>query len=260
MRLSPGRMVDEALVYAREAGVADFGRNLGRSVRDNPLPVALVGVGLAWLMAGGRPGTAGASAGSASGNGDDLAGRARAAAAAMTRRAGETQEAFEQRLYDAKAGVLGLKRSAEDTVSDFRARVDAGLEEASRHYGRLRDQTAEALRDGSRRAGEAASQTLGQLQEQPLLMAALGVSLGAALGALLPTTQVEDDLMGEAGDAVREHAAAGASQAMAAAERVAGRAADAACDAAQDEAQGAVGEEPARDEPMPPPPGGRPGL
>ena len=34
----------------------DLGRNLGRAVRDNPLPALLTGVGLAWLMAGtGRP-------------------------------------------------------------------------------------------------------------------------------------------------------------------------------------------------------------
>ena len=28
----------------------ELGRNLGRSLRDNPIPVALIGVGLGWLL------------------------------------------------------------------------------------------------------------------------------------------------------------------------------------------------------------------
>jgi hypothetical protein len=261
-RLSPGRMIDEAMVYAREAGVGDFGRNLGRSVRNNPLPVALVGVGLAWLMAADRRGGALVHGTTSGGTAEDLAGRARAAAAALTRRAGETQDAFDQRVDDAKAGILGLKRGAEDTVSGFRARVEEGLREASLRYGRMRDQASdmrdqatETLRDGSRRAGDAASQALGQLQDQPMLMAALGVSLGAALGALLPPTQTEDDLMGEAGDALREQAAAGAGEAMSAAGRVAEEAADATREAVRDEVQTRTDD---AHEPAPLSPGNRP--
>ncbi len=48
-RLSPGQMLDEALTYAKTGAGADFTRNLGQSVRDNPLPVALAGLGLGWL-------------------------------------------------------------------------------------------------------------------------------------------------------------------------------------------------------------------
>ena len=49
-RLSPPSLIDEALGYAKDNGGADFVRNLGRQVADNPLPVALMGAGLAWLM------------------------------------------------------------------------------------------------------------------------------------------------------------------------------------------------------------------
>ncbi|WMT91070.1 DUF3618 domain-containing protein [Pelagibacterium sp. H642] len=48
-RLSPGQLVDEALRFTREGPGADFTRNLGRSVVNNPLPVALMGMSLAWL-------------------------------------------------------------------------------------------------------------------------------------------------------------------------------------------------------------------
>lgn len=50
-RLSPGQMVDELLGYARNNGGGEFVANLGKSVTNNPLPVALLGVSLVWLMA-----------------------------------------------------------------------------------------------------------------------------------------------------------------------------------------------------------------
>ena len=49
-RLSPGQMMDEMLDYARGSGGADFARNLGAAVRDNPVPVMLIGAGIGWLM------------------------------------------------------------------------------------------------------------------------------------------------------------------------------------------------------------------
>ena len=49
-RLSPGEMVDQAIGYVKESGGGEFGRNLMLSVRDHPIPVALIGVGVAWLM------------------------------------------------------------------------------------------------------------------------------------------------------------------------------------------------------------------
>jgi len=45
---------------------------------------------------------------------------------------------------------------------------------------------------------EDASQSIARLiEEQPILMAALGAALGAAVGAALPLSQAEKDLLGE---------------------------------------------------------------
>ena len=62
LRLSPGQLFDQGLHYLRSSGGAEFFSNLGGSAKQNPMPVALVGIGLAWLMASGRPARAGASA------------------------------------------------------------------------------------------------------------------------------------------------------------------------------------------------------
>jgi ElaB/YqjD/DUF883 family membrane-anchored ribosome-binding protein len=50
-KLSPGQMVDELFNYAKNNGGGDFVANLGKNVSGNPLPVALIGISLLWLIA-----------------------------------------------------------------------------------------------------------------------------------------------------------------------------------------------------------------
>jgi hypothetical protein len=50
-RLTPGRVIDQVIDHAREGPAAEFLRNLGREVRENPMPLVLIGIGIAWLMA-----------------------------------------------------------------------------------------------------------------------------------------------------------------------------------------------------------------
>ena len=49
-KLAPGTVVDQAVHYFREGGGVELSRNVARSMRENPIPVALIGVGLGWLM------------------------------------------------------------------------------------------------------------------------------------------------------------------------------------------------------------------
>lgn len=49
-KLSPGQLVDELLAYAKGGG-GEYVSSLKRNITANPLPVALLGVSLAWLMA-----------------------------------------------------------------------------------------------------------------------------------------------------------------------------------------------------------------
>jgi len=52
-KLSPGQIVDQLMSYGKVNG-GEFAANLGKTAMSNPLPVALLGVSLIWLMA--RPG------------------------------------------------------------------------------------------------------------------------------------------------------------------------------------------------------------
>lgn len=48
-RLTPGQLIDEIAAYAQETG-SGFAADLGKTIRENPIPTALVGVGLLWFL------------------------------------------------------------------------------------------------------------------------------------------------------------------------------------------------------------------
>lgn len=54
-KMSPGQIIDEMTSYFRFSNGSQMVSNLGAQVRDNPLPLALIGAGLAWLALGGGP-------------------------------------------------------------------------------------------------------------------------------------------------------------------------------------------------------------
>src|SRR5215471_825976 len=49
-RMTPGRVIDQVIDYAQDSAAAEFLRSLGREVRENPMPLVLIGIGIAWLM------------------------------------------------------------------------------------------------------------------------------------------------------------------------------------------------------------------
>src|SRR6516164_2742847 len=49
-RMTPGRVVDQVLDYTRGSPAAGFLHNLGREVRENPMPLVVVGIGILWLL------------------------------------------------------------------------------------------------------------------------------------------------------------------------------------------------------------------
>src|SRR4051794_301019 len=157
----------------------DRTRAFGRSIRDNPGAVTLVGVGLGWLLALGlrNPDRAGqqrvarqtgrygrgrvdlygnpyqprsdTSAGYSAG----LAAKARAAGAALQRIGGESEEAFRERVDTARGAVLGVARQAGEAVAAFRDRIEQALSGAAGQALRMGDQAGSVAAE----AGHAAA-------------------------------------------------------------------------------------------------------
>lgn len=216
-RLSLGQLLDDGVNYLRAGQGAQFIRNLGADLRDNPLPVAVTGIGLAWLMA---TGVFPSSRRETSGEGrtaaafDDIVERAKRAGETLAQAAGETEEAFRTRAAEARGRILGLTREASETAAAFMERVQQALEAAEQsareQTAAMVDQTrrtveavgqaAQQGRDAAARAGAALGETI---KQNPLLLGALGLAAGVLLAATLPATAEEEALVAPLGSAIR---------------------------------------------------------
>jgi ElaB/YqjD/DUF883 family membrane-anchored ribosome-binding protein len=210
-KLSPSDMIEEAMRIARRNGGA-FASNLATEIRNKPFPTLLAGIGLAWLMSSsGAPRYSGNGAGRRAG---EMARDAREGAREFGARAREGAHDLGERAHEMGERARAMGRRAGDAASE----AGHGLQDAAHEVG-------DAARRGARRAAEEYQHLL---REQPLLLGILGLGIGAALGSVLPRTDVEDDLMGEQSDRVKREAAQegrqAAREARASAERVAGAA------------------------------------
>lgn len=210
-RLSPGELLDQALGMAREHG-GEFGKNLGAQVKHNPVPLLLTGVGITWLMAassspkyaasasperyGAGPQTLGVGAtahppnmGTTTGNPEEDSGGA------------STGERLKQGAFDARDKVRGSAHAATDKVRDAGENLSAKAQSAKES---LSSQATEWQQGAQYRAHQLQRSFEDTLQEQPLLLGALGMALGAGLGALFPSTEREDRVMGRTRDQVVE--------------------------------------------------------
>ena len=48
--MTPGAVLDEVIQYTRNSPGSGFLRNLGRELRENPMPLVLTGIGILWLL------------------------------------------------------------------------------------------------------------------------------------------------------------------------------------------------------------------
>jgi hypothetical protein len=240
-KMSVGNIVDQVLDTVRTHG-GDVGRNFGRQVKDNPLPLLLTGVGIAWLMSSDGRGARDRSYDDDYDRDDDYGYDSGDEGEALGYQSNSTYGAPPVSSYrTATPGTPGVSVSQTASAQDSGASV--GQTEASMHdkvraeaenvasstRGRI-DQAKAATQSGLNRAKDAANIGLDQtrtsissarrrtkrlayrsrdrfgslLEEQPLVVGALALAAGAALGSALPRSRAEDRLMGEHSDAVAQ--------------------------------------------------------
>jgi cell division septum initiation protein DivIVA len=237
-RLSPGQLIDQALSYTKHGG-GKFATNLGHSVTANPLPATLLGISLAWLMVGGRNGSAyehdraGYPLATTSSTGlqrvshavdetgdwysefvDDAGRKYRAKSDAAGRRVGhfvdETGKLFSgfideaghrvQQFRDESGDALDSASGwASETWHDIRDKLAGGADSVAESASQL----GADIRHRADRLGHTVTRTL---EEQPLLAGVLAFAAGAALAAALPHTRQEDEMLGAEADRVKDEA------------------------------------------------------
>lgn len=157
-QLSPGELINQAMTMFRGSGNSNFVQNLSTQVQNNPVPAILAGVGLTWLMSASKQPPA--------------AGESRTSSAGVT-----------QGLRSASSRMS----SATDKARSSASNMTQGAKEKQQHL-------TESARDMTHRASSAGSDLL---REQPLMVGAAAIAVGAALGSLLPRTQAEETLMSQ---------------------------------------------------------------
>src|SRR5439155_19849830 len=108
--------------------------------------------------------------------------------------AADTASQWRDSVADTASRLGESGKSAHAAIGAYAAETQERLSDQA---GRIRDQTLAKSRDLGERAASF-------VEEQPLIVAAGGFLLGAAIAALLPRTQMEDSYLGEASDAVKE--------------------------------------------------------
>ncbi len=264
-KLTPGQMMDQAIGYARTSLPADFGSNLNHAVRENPIPVTLIGLGAAWLMASGRqrpgymksgsrvrhdasrdgtvpyrPGSGFASehgigfhgqgdlndhgvGGHVTGDHDNAMHGAMSSAKESGRnlknRASETTHNLKERVSSTAQGIKEKVSAAGQGIREKTSSMSRSVSDSSASMGERFSNSSSSMSDRSHRMAEDArmrASNLGHrsqeqyhrakdnfshmLEEQPLVLGVLGLAVGTLLGAMIPATRREDELMGHARD------------------------------------------------------------
>lgn len=187
-RFTPGQLFDQALSYTKGNG-GEFFQNLGTTLKNNPVPTVLTGVGLAWLaMNQNKPFQPGSTS-----SGSGLGGKV-----------SQVVDQVSQAFSGAGDRLHGAADTARDHGQSLRSKAGDLSDRATDSLDATASQLTDKAHDVGQRVQEQASEVKGQfeqlLKEQPLVLAAIGIALGAALGAALPSTRKEDEWMGQTRD------------------------------------------------------------
>ena len=245
-RLSPDYLLDKAKTSVREATVGRFkdmsyeanrrmegmSNNMSDTVRANPLPVALIGLGLGWLLMSdrskrqqhemrGQYRTTGYRY--YEGNNDP------AALDQVRHRVGDATDAVQDRAADLQDRISGTAQRVGENVSETAQRTGEAVRETAYRMGesvghtaemvqeRAADMSNQARNEADRLAAEAGwraqngvertRQTFWETMEQnPLTLGAIVLIAGAAVGASIPSTEYENRLMGDTRDRLMDEA------------------------------------------------------
>jgi hypothetical protein len=187
-QMTPGHVVDRLVDYATDTSGGMFFRNLRQQAVDNPVPVALVGVGLAWLALSGRRASTNET------STDNV----------ISRTTDKVSVAGDELAGDATSRVQRAARSAMDTAAETASTTYDVAADQARRAG---DNLQKSVSDMRGKVAASGRSMMDFIHEQPLVLVGLGLAIGAAIGAAAPSTEAEDELMGETSDAVKDETA-----------------------------------------------------
>jgi len=220
-KLSPQRLTEQAKDAVRDATVGrvqdmannitetakDTGSTLMDTIRENPLPAALVGIGVGWLFLSARRKAS---------ERDRWRSRDYGYRGYGASTYGRPANGFPYDRYDRydRYGRYGSSQPSQQENSKMSQMADAAKDKMSDVGDRAQEMT-DTVKE---RAGDMADQAQWQAQrargwlertwdENPLIVAGAALAAGALVGLSIPSTDAERDMLGEASGNVLQKAA-----------------------------------------------------
>jgi len=169
-------MTEPALQMAGRAGnaIKEVGATVGNKIYNNPIPLALIGLGVGMLVMRSYRGTSYSS--------------------------GNSQSRFPQgKRSNYAVGDVGEPRQSTGASTLDQVKETAS-DLASRSTHALSDLSSKAMDNAS-----AATSRVGQMmRDNPLAVGAVAVAAGTAVGLLIPSTRIESEYIGETGERLVE--------------------------------------------------------
>lgn len=198
------RAVGGAVESARETmrpaveRVGEVGGTVVDTVKSNPIPYALIGIGLGWLYFSSRRSSGGSYEGSGGYRG--------------SYEYGYTENMGSQNMGTQNMGGQGSTGGMRDTMSGaadtLRDKAETAVnrvqEKAGQVADRVQDMASTASYQVREKAGMAADTFQSQLERNPMSVGLIAVGLGLCIGMMLPETQKERSMLGDARSKVGE--------------------------------------------------------
>jgi ElaB/YqjD/DUF883 family membrane-anchored ribosome-binding protein len=212
-KLTAGQLLDQCLRFFGRSG-SEIGSSLGRAVKENPVPVLLTATGIAWMMFSPGRRTSGRSYdyrygdelypdvdSSVADTSPTLRDRVNYSAEAARDQLGRSTEAMREAASRTSETMRDTVNRTSETVRDTVSRTSENVKDTVNRtaYG-VRDSMARTRNIAQEQAQWARDRFNMAVEEQPLVLGAIGLAVGAAIGALLQPTEYEDRLMGETRD------------------------------------------------------------
>jgi hypothetical protein len=224
-QLAPRRLVEKGFDMFKDS--LPVNETLNRSldaIRANPIPVALIGIGAAWLIVANtdlvdriarderlaaareRVGDLASTIGTRAGElASDVAGRVGLGSDSTSSAARPLGHTGHPMVDGAEGGRTEgwIHQMADMTEGALRSARDSG--------GAMLNRAGSLAGDGANRVADRLSEAF---ERHPLMVGAVGVIAGVLLAALLPVTRLESRLLSDTGDEPERKADATARQAM----------------------------------------------
>jgi hypothetical protein len=229
-KLTPGQILEEAWGLFK-GGSSAGATKLLRVVREHPLPAAVIGLGVGWLLVersrgldneSGDYGNGRSSYGGSS-YGQGLYGRSRYGSSDYSEfDSGEDWDS------ESSGKLAAARDKVKDVASNAKDAVSSAADTVGEKAGHLKDQALDLghkAKDQALDLGHKAQNQAGQLkrkaktqvrrartgfwqtmEENPLLVGAATLALGVVAGLAIPSTDVEDEWMGETRDQLVDQA------------------------------------------------------